>query len=401
MLGRIDFSLSFLVSILLTIGLIAVYSATSFTGVQSSYFQRQLLFAIFGFILMISTAFIPYRLIQRAAYPFYGFSILLLILVYFVGVKGFGAERWLAIGSVRIQPSELAKLATILAVAKYLSNRDAGVNKLKHFTIVLTFVLIPFVLVVRQPDLGTSLVFAAMLVPLLFWAGLRWFPLFLIISPIFTILSSFNIIILIVWLVIILAILYFSRQKILTIIAVLALHIGVGLTTPQLWNQLKPYQKNRIVTFINPEQDPRGAGYQIIQSQVAIGSGGIWGKGFLNGTQTHLKFLPAQHTDFIFSVIAEEWGFMGVLVILLIFILLLLYLINLASVVRSTFSSITLLGIASVLFFHIFVNIGMTVGVAPVTGLPLPFISYGGSFLLSIMLMIGVVQNISYNKFLI
>ncbi len=401
MLSKIDFSLTFLVSVLVTIGLIAVYSATSFSGVQSSYFQRQLLLSFIGFFLMLGTVFVPFRFIQRIAFPFYGLSIFLLVLVYFIGEEGFGAERWLSIGYIKIQPSELAKLATILAVAKYLSNRDTGINKLKSFSVVFFLVIIPFVLIVRQPDLGTSLVYAALLVPLLFWAGLRWFPLFIIVSPILTVLSSFNEIVLIAWLIIILAILYFSRQKILLIFTILIIHIGVGLTTPMLWDQLKPYQKNRILTFVNPENDPRGAGYQIIQSQVAIGSGGIWGKGFLNGTQTHLKFLPAQHTDFIFSVIAEEWGFMGVISILTVFMLLLLYLINLASAVRSTFSSITLLGITSVLFFHIFVNIGMTVGVAPVTGLPLPFISYGGSFLLSVLLMMGVAQNISHNKFLI
>ena len=401
MLGKIDLSITFLVSLLLTIGLIAVYSATSFSDIQNSYFQRQLIFAAIGFVLMIGVAFVPFKLIQKIAYPFYGLSILLLILMYFVGVKGFGAERWLSLGPIKIQPSEIAKLSTILAAAKYLSNRDAGINKLKHFLVIVGLVIIPFILIVRQPDLGTSLVFAALLIPLLFWAGLRWFPLFLIISPIFTILSSFNEILLIIWLPIIFALLYLSRQKVFLIISVLVFHIGVGLTTPMLWDQMKPYQKNRIITFINPEKDPRGAGYQIIQSQVAIGSGGIWGKGFLKGTQTHLKFLPAQHTDFIFSVIAEEWGFMGVIFILVVFLILLLYLINLASTVRSTFSSITLVGITSVLFFHIFVNIGMTVGVAPVTGLPLPFISYGGSFLISIMLMAGIAQNISHNKFLI
>jgi rod shape determining protein RodA len=401
MQNKIDIALTFLVTLLLTIGLIAVYSATSFTGAQSSYFQKQLIFAIIGFTLMVVAAFVPFRLIQRAAYPFYGISIILLVLVYFIGVKGFGAERWLAIGSLKIQPSEIAKLATIMAVARYLSMRDVKINKLKDFLIVFAVIILPFILIVRQPDLGTSLVFAAILVPLLFWAGLRWFPLFLIITPIFTVLTSFNIIALVIWMVIILAILYFTKQKIIIMIGVLVFHLGVGLTTPMLWDQLMPYQKNRIVTFMSPEKDPRGAGYQIIQSQVAIGSGGIWGKGFLNGTQTHLKFLPAQHTDFIFSVIAEEWGFIGVIFVLFIFLLLLLYLLKLSSSVRSIFSSITLIGITSVLFFHIFVNIGMTVGVAPVTGLPLPFISYGGSFLLSIMLMLGIVQNISCNKFLI
>lgn len=401
MIEKIDIILTILIVALLSIGLTAVYSATSFYGVDSPFFERQIIFAIIGFILMITVSFIPFRFVQRMAYPFYGVSIFLLILVYFVGVKGFGAERWLELGPIRIQPSELAKIATILAVAKFVANRDRDINNIKNFLSLLAFIAVPFGLIFKQPDLGTSLVFAAMLIPLLFWAGLKWFPLFLLIAPVFTVLTSFNIYILVLWLIIITAILFFSRQKIILVLAILILHIGIGFATPFMWDQLKPYQKGRILTFINPEQDPRGAGYQIIQSQVAVGSGGVWGKGFLNGTQTHLKFLPAQHTDFIFSVIAEEWGFVGVFFVLLIFLLLLLHLIKLASTVRSTFSSITLVGITSVLFFHIFVNIGMTIGVAPVTGLPLPFISYGGSFLLSVMITLGFVQNFAKNKYVI
>lgn len=399
--SKIDISLTFLVFILLTIGLTAVYSATSFSGIESPFFKRQIVFALFGFIIMISMNFVPFRFIQRMAFPFYGFCIFLLILVYFVGAKGFGAERWLEIGPLKIQPSEIAKIATILAIAKFLSNRDTDINSFKSFGILLALIILPFFLIFRQPDLGTSMVFASLLIPLLFWSGLKWFPLFLLISPIITVLASFNFYLLAVWLFIIAIILFISRQKILLALLIISIHVGVGFATPMMWDQLQPYQKGRILTFLNPESDPKGAGYQIIQSHVAVGSGGIWGKGFLNGTQTHLKFLPAQHTDFIFSVIAEEWGFMGVLFVLLIFLLLLLYLIKLASIVRSIFSSITLIGVTCVLFFHVFVNIGMTVGVAPVTGLPLPFISYGGSFLLSIMFMLGIVQNIAKNKFLI
>jgi rod shape determining protein RodA len=401
MTGKIDITLTILVCILISIGLLAVYSATSFYDVESSYFERQVYFAIFGLILMVSISFVPFRFVQRMAYPFYAFCIFLLILVPFIGVKGFGAERWLEIGFLRLQPSELAKIATILAIAKFVTNRETDINNIKDFVILVALIALPFLLIFKQPDLGTSLVFAAMFIPLLFWSGLKLFPLFLLMSPLITILASFNYYLLVIWLIIMAGILFFSSKKILLLIGILAIHTGIGFATPMMWDQLKPYQKTRILTFLNPEKDPRGAGYQIIQSQVAVGSGGLWGKGFLNGTQTHLKFLPAQHTDFIFSVIAEEWGFMGVLFVLLIFLLLLLHLIKLASTVRSTFSSITLIGITSVLFFHIFVNIGMTVGVAPVTGLPLPFISYGGSFLLSIMITLGVVQNIAKNKFLI
>jgi rod shape determining protein RodA len=183
------------------------------------------------------------------------------------------------------------------------------------------------------------------------------------------------------------------------LISIFIVHIFIGLTTPEVWAQLRPYQKQRILTFTNPELDPKGTGYQIIQSKVAIGSGGVWGKGYLNGTQSQLKFLPAQHTDFIFSVIGEETGLFGVGIVLFLFFLLLMYLLYLASVVKSRFSQIVLIGITTILFFHIFVNIGMTVGLAPVTGLPLPFISYGGSFLLVVMTMMGLALNFSMNRY--
>ena len=251
----------------------------------------------------------------------------------------------------------------------------------------------------RQPDLGTSLVFLAISVPILFWAGLNWFYLFLILTPVFTVVLSFNFYAFLIWMLFIVAILIYSRRKLYILISVFIFHILIGLITPVLWGQLRPYQKQRILTFTNPELDPRGAGYQIIQSKVAIGSGGIWGKGLLNGTQTQLKFLPAQHTDFIFSVIGEELGLFGVGIILSIFALLLLYLLYLATSVKSSFSTMVIVGICTILFFHIFVNIGMTIGLAPITGLPLPFISYGGSFLLVMMLMMGVVLNFSLNRY--
>jgi len=239
----------------------------------------------------------------------------------------------------------------------------------------------PFLLIARQPDLGTSLVFLVLCLPLLFWAGLNWFSLFVIITPLLTMILSFNFYAFLVWMILIFAVLIISKRKPIILISVFIIHIFVGLLTPVLWGQLKPYQQQRILTFANPEADPKGAGYQIIQSKVAIGSGGIWGKGFLEGSQTQLRFLPAQHTDFIFSVIGEEWGFIGVLIVILLFMALLLYLIYLSSLVRSLYASLIIIGITTVLFFHIVVNIGMSVGLAPVTGLPLPLISYGGSFL--------------------
>jgi len=398
--SRIDFILIFIVTILVTMGLVAVYSATHTPGLaKNPYFAKQVTFALVGAGLMFTVAFTPFKFLERVSYFIYTLAILLLIMVPLFGVKGFGAERWLAIGSIKLQPSELAKLATVLAVARYLSNPEVDINRWKHLFITFGIIMLPFLLIARQPDLGTSLVFLALLIPFLFWAGIKWFVIFVIISPILTAIFAFNFWAFLIWMLLISVVLFLSRQKPVILVSVFLLHIAVGLSTPVLWNQLRPYQQQRILTFANPEADPQGAGYQIIQSKVAIGSGGIWGKGFLQGSQTQLKFLPAQHTDFIFSVIGEEFGFFGISLVLGFFILLFLYLLFLASNVRSIFASISLVGITTILAFHVIINTGMTVGLAPVTGLPLPFISYGGSFLLAVLTMLGFALNFSMNRF--
>ncbi len=395
---KIDWILILLSASLLVIGLMAIYSAT-FATHGSEYFSRQLVIATIGFIGMLTMAFIPFRWLQRLSFVFYFVSLILLLLIFFIGTKGYGAERWIILAGIKLQPAELAKIATIMAVAAYVADYNVDVNRFRHFIVVAVLVFLPMLLIARQPDLGTSLVFLALFIPLLYWAGLNWFALFILVAPVITLIVSFNFYAFLVWMIVVSAILFLSGRKPVLLASIFAFHIAVGLFTPVMWNQLRPYQQKRLLTFANPESDPHGAGYQIIQSKVAIGSGGLWGKGYLNGTQTQLKFLPAQHTDFIFSVIGEEWGFAGVLLILGLLLLLLLYLLHLAVQVRSTFASLTLVGIATVLFFHIFVNIGMTVGLAPVTGLPLPFISYGGSFLAVTLLMMGMAHNFSVNRY--
>ena len=398
--SQIDFILVGLTASLVGIGLVAVYSATHLTGIgQSPYFSKQVTFALLGGALMFIIAFTPFKVLQRSSYYLYGLSIFMLILVPLIGVKGFGAERWISLGSIKLQPSELAKLATVLAVARYLSSPDVNINRWKHLLITFAIILLPFLLIARQPDLGTSLVFLALLIPFLYWAGINWFVLFVLVTPLITALVAFNFYAFLIWMILISLVLFFSRQKPAILLTVFILHIVVGLSTPALWEHLRPYQKQRILTFANPEADPRGAGYQIIQSKVAIGSGGVWGKGFLHGTQTQLKFLPAQHTDFIFSVIGEEFGFVGISIVLSLFAALFLYMYFLAANMKSIFASLTLLGITTVLAFHVIVNIGMTVGLAPVTGLPLPFISYGGSFLLAVLGMMGFALNFSINRY--
>jgi len=390
-----------LILLLIIIGCFAIFSATyPGTSEENGFFTRQLMWCIIGVLVMIGVSIVSLKLINRLVYGFYVITLFLLLLVLFVGKVGQGAERWLIVGPIHLQPSELAKLATILAVSKYLSDKYADVNKIKYFSIAVGLILFPFILIARQPDLGTALVFLALIIPLLYWAGLNWFHIFTILTPILTMLLSFNFWAFMILMISIVLVLTFSRRKPIVLVAVFLLNIGVGIATPYLWNQLRPYQQQRILTFLNPEKDPKGAGYQIIQSQVAIGSGGMWGKGYLQGSQTHLRFLPAQHTDFIFSVIGEEFGFIGAGIVMLIFLLLILRLIHIAAVIRGQFESLTIIGILTVFSFHTVINIGMTIGMAPVTGLPLPFLSYGGSSLVVNLMMIGIVLNISRNKFI-
>ncbi len=383
--------------VLIVVGLFFVYSATYLTS--TSYFSKQLIYAFVGILLMISVAFIPYKVIYNFSYLFYLFSIVLLLLVFVTGIKGYGAERWLAVGPLRLQPSEFAKIATVLAVARYVAQNDRNINDWRHLSVVFLMILIPFFLIAKQPDLGTSLVFLALIIPMLYMAGISWFFLFVITTPLITMIVAFNLYAFMGWILLLSLILILARQKVFIKFGVFFMHIAVGAITPVLWKTLRPYQQQRILTFIQPEKDPRGAGYQIIQSKVAIGSGGVWGKGFLQGSQSHLNFLPAHHTDFIFSVIGEELGFVGVVLVLTVFLFLFLYLLYLANQVKSTFARLSLVGLMTILLFHTFINIAMTIGLAPVTGLPLPFLSYGGSFLLTSCLLIGITLNFSKNRY--
>ncbi len=399
---KIDVFLLLSVLGLITLGLVALYSS-SYTamsqGVGTNYFLKQLIWATVGLAGVLIIYFIPHRWIYESAYFLFGASLFLLILVIFFGRMGYGAERWLRVGPMVLQPSEFAKLATVLAVARFISQDSVNLNRLRDFMLAALFIFIPFVLIVRQPDLGTATVFVALALPMFYWSGLKGDNLFLIIMPILMALASthyyaflFLMIVLVVFLI------YSQRSKMILIFNFVA-NIVVGLITPFLWNHLKPYQKNRIIVFLNPEADPRGAGYQIIQSKVAIGSGGFSGKGFMEGSQTQLRFLPEQHTDFIFAVVGEEFGFIGIFLGLILFCILLMRGVNIASVSRNRFNGIVAIGIVTVIAFHAIVNIGMTIGFFPVTGLPLPFLSYGGSAMLTNMAMIGLLLNFYKNRF--
>lgn len=387
---------------LLVLGLLGLYSSSNTAmeqGVATNYFVKQLIWVIVGIFFLIGLYFIPLKWIIDSAYTLYGLNILLLVIVIFLGKSGQGAVRWLQIGPIFVQPSEFAKLATILAVSRFISREDVDINTLKDFLITALLFVIPFILVIRQPDLGTSMVFVAMALPIMNWAGLKFGNLVLILMPFLMVFASFQFYTFLILMAVLVFYLLYSKRSKFVVMFNFLVNIFMGLITPVLWNNLKPYQRNRIKIFVNPEADPQGAGYQIIQSKVAVGSGGIFGKGFMEGSQTQLRFLPEQHTDFIFAVIGEEFGFTGVLLGLLLYVTLFIRGIQIASLVKNRFSSIVSIGIVTVLAFHVIINISMTVGLLPVTGLPLPFISYGGSSLLTNFIMIGILLNFYKNRY--
>lgn len=395
-----DYTLVIVVFILIASGLIAIYSASS--QVESpelkANFNRQMVWVLIGTILMLITIIIPTSSYFFASYWLYGIALVILIFTL-VFSRGEATSRWIEIGIFRFQPSEFAKLSIVLVMAKYLSDERRNLNRIKDIAIAFGIAFFPFIMIVRQPDLGTALVFLAILLPILYWAGLPTFFLFIVIAPVFVMIASFNFYTFFLAMILVATLLLLFKRGLVVSLFIMLLNIGVGIVTPLLWNQLYDYQQHRILTFLGFEIDPRGYGYQIIQSKVAIGSGGFWGKGILNGTQTQLRFLPAQHTDFVFSVIGEEAGFIGSVIVILLFLFIILRGIHIASIVKNRFSSLMVIGAVAILGFHIIVNIGMTVGMMPVTGLPLPFLSYGGSFLVTCMILIGLIINASIRRF--
>ena len=403
LLRRLDVPLLIATLATVLIGIIAIYSATYHNdsiSVQNAWI-KQLQFAILAFAVAIAVVYIPEKVIYSVAYLLYLFSIVSLVAVLMWGTGD--ATRWLRLGPVILQPSELAKIATIIALARYLSDRNTErINSFDIFLGALFLVLVPIILIVRQPDLGTAISFGAPFFPMLYWAGMRKFFLFLFLSPLISVFCSLDSLwqqstpyVFAVFVVGSTFLIHHFMRRLWLTISMAVVNISAGLLTVYfLENFLHPYQKARIMTFFNPESDPLGSGWNIIQSKIAIGSGGLTGKGLLEGTQTKHQFLPAAHTDFIFSVIAEEGGFVMALVVLGLFFLLIYRALHIASMANNAFYGLTALGLAAMLTFHVFINVGMTIGVMPITGLPLPFLSSGGSSLLSNLLAIGLLLHI-------
>jgi len=361
-LGRlsenIDYTLLITVVILCFYGLIILYSATRMTtvGEDGYYFvKRQIAWMFSGFAFMIMILFIDYHYVEKYSKFVYFLAIILLAMVIFSGRATYGARRWLSIGPVEFQPSEFAKIALIIFLADFLNKYREKLDYFFYFLIPFAYTGLLILLVFMQPDLGTSLVYLAILIIMLFVVGVK---IKFLAAVSFTALSS----------------------------------------VPILWIFLKEYQKRRVILFLNPNIDPLGGGYNVIQSRIAIGSGGLLGKGLFGGLQSQLHFLPAQHTDFIFSVVGEELGFLGTLFLLGLYAIVLWRGIKIAREAKDLLGSLLASGAVAFLLFHILVNIGMAMGILPATGLPLPFLSYGGTFMISNLVVIGILLNVEIHK---
>lgn len=324
----------------------------------------------------------------------YAIAILGLILVLVVGV-GDGSRSWIRFGPAGFQPSEFAKLATILVLAKLVSARQRPPDHLWELWPFTAAVMLPVGLIMLEPDLGTASVFLAILIAALYWSGLPIAKLVLFVSPLVSLALAFSTPLWGVWFILVVVFLYWTRAYLSESVAVILANLAMGVLVLPAWRSLATYQQVRILTFIRPEADPQGAGWHLMQSQVAIGSGGWLGKGFTLGTQKRLAFLPEQHTDFIFAVVGEELGFVGICLVIVSFAVILWRVIGVAENAEDTFASTVVFGIFATWLAHLVANVGMTVGLLPITGLPLTFLSYGGSFLMVSFISLAIVQRVA------
>jgi len=377
------------------LGLIAIYSSTFNNPLAQNNFEKQLYFALSCILIFLIIHFIPTNTFKIISIPSYALGIILLLLVLVIGKKVSGSKSWLGLGFMGFQPSEFAKIATILMLSNFLSRNNNNIDSIKDIIIALTIGFIPVALILLEPDMGSSIIFFFFILVLLFWKGLSILWLVVVISPAVVALSAiFGTTTFIISLILLLGILFLLNRDLFFNGSVFALNLASGFFADYIYNILSPHQQARINSFLDPTSDPLGSGYNSIQAMVAVGSGGIWGKGFMNGNQTQLQYIPEQWTDFIFCAISEEFGFIGSITVIILFLILLGRILRNASNTRDEFLSLTQIGIFAVLFIHFLINVGMVIGLVPVIGVPLPFVSYGGSSLIVNIIMIAIVSNI-------
>ena len=401
---QLDKALVLSVGLLALFGLATLYSAgqTDVPTFVATIWQRQLIWLGLSLVVVVATFRTSPRMLEWATPWVYAIAIFLLFLTLMIGTgagTAAGSRSWLAIAGRRFgQPAELAKIATILMLARWLATLREPPTTLRDLIMPGLIAGLPGLLVLKQPDLGSAIVFAAILFLMLFWAGTKPSLLLLAASPVIGLVLAFSTVAWGVWIALLTGLLLWWRPYLWEGFAIMGLNVLGGILALPMWNRLAPYQQNRLLAFLNPDVDPRAAGWHVIQSKVAVGSGGLLGKGFTEGTQKRLAFLPAQHTDFIFSIVGEELGFVGVLGALVLFAWLLFSLLRVARKATDAFSSLCVFGIAGLFFTHIVENVGMTINLMPITGIPLPFFSYGGSFLLACSIGVGIALRVAWES---
>jgi rod shape determining protein RodA len=355
-LRDIDWGMLVIVLIICALGVVQIFSAAIGTQWQDAWW-KQIIWVVAGLVLMWICTAIDYHTLMTRVWALYMLSVVLLLAVLVAGKQAFGSTRWIPLApGVHLQVSEFVKLVIILLVARYMTELRGDNLETRDLLKIMALIVVPMLLVIKEPDLGTALTYLPILAVGAVLAGLNW--RYLVVAG---------------------------------IIVVLVLPVG--------FHFLQPYQKARLVSFLDPDRDPRGTGYQVIQSKIAVGAGGMWGKGVAQGTQTQLRFLPVPHTDFIFSAFAEEHGFVGVVVVLALYFMLLMQIVKNAQTAPDRAGMYICMGVAALVLFHVLVNVGMVVGRMPVTGIPLPLMSAGGSSMLSVFLMLGLVNNVRVRRF--
>jgi rod shape determining protein RodA len=399
---NIDLPLVIVAGLLSIYGLAMVYSAGRtevWTPARGAY-RMQLVWLVIGLIAAFAVSRASVRLIEWMAVPLYGFSIFLLMLLKLGFGSGAGTAKavsgWLTIAGHRIgQPSEFAKLTVVMMLARVLAQYRTAPKSMLELWKPILVVAVPLILIIAQPDLGTGIVFVGIFFAMLFWAGVQWQLLLLLASPVISLILGFDPKVWGAWFILLILLVVWYKPFFGEGVFVVGANVVTGILGPLLWDRIKPYQQQRLLVFLDPSIDPRGSGYHVIQSQVAIGSGGWFGRGYLEGPQKRLAFLPEQYTDFIFAVVGEELGFLGVTIALALFAVLFLRVIRVAERANDSFGSLVAFGLLASWFTHVLENVGMTLNVMPITGIPLPFFSYGGSFLLASWLAVGILARIS------
>ncbi len=392
-----DWSL-LLVTTALTVFASVVIASTQFSQESTPFGWNHLLLGVIGVGLALGLARVRYDIFLQWQWVIYALVNVSLLAVIFVGTSGLGAQRWITIFGFNVQPSEFAKVGLIITLAANLQGQRS--ITLLSMIRVLAIAAVPWALVFLQPDLGTSLVFGAITLGMLYWANVNPGWLVLMISPLVAaIVFHFSIPIWLVWSVGMGLTAWFTLPwRLFSTVTATAINLISGKLGEVFWGLLKDYQKDRLILFLDPDKDPLGGGYHLIQSRIAIGAGQLWGRGLNQGTQTQLDFIPEQHTDFIFSAVGEEWGFVGAIAVLAAYWFICLRLVLIAQNAKDNFGSLLAIGVFSMLIFQVVVNIGMTIGLAPVTGIPLPWMSYGRSALVTNFLAVGLVEAVANHR---